>query len=182
MDRLEISFTRRSPLGYTVKDTVLKTAGGLVGVLGLFLLVLGVAMYIDPEPAGRQTAVAIGVLSLIFLVPGGLMYRAGRRAARRERSVEEIAQLARTWRRVKIDRLSVETGLSTREVYSLLAEAQARGLVSGHLDRGTGEFFTEESMEEQLKVRFCMFCGAPLEGSYLRGETVVCPSCGSVIS
>ncbi len=153
-----------------------------MALLGLFLLVLGVAMYIDPEPADRQTAVAIGVLSLIFLVPGGLMYRAGRRAARRERNVEEIAQLARAWRRVGIDELSGETGLTKREVYSLLAEAQARGLVTGHLDRGTGEFFTEESMDEQLMVRFCMFCGAPLDGSYLKGETVVCPNCGSVIS
>jgi len=164
-----------------IKDNILKFAGYTLLIFGILVFAVGIGMVFDPDPEASSIGPSIAIVSSAFIVPGIMLIVMGRRASIQERRLKTVAALARAHRRVLLPELAQKAGISVTEIEKVLAEAVCMGLVSGNIDRSTGEFFTDESLNEKAGIRYCSSCGAPLDRVYMAGETAKCPSCGSIM-
>ncbi|MBI5001199.1 MAG: PCI domain-containing protein [Euryarchaeota archaeon] len=99
---------------------------------------------------------------------------------RRARRLSEIATMLRAYRRIKISDLARKLAVTEFEAERVIARCIELGMVEGHIDRTTGEFFTPESVAQVVKLSPCPYCGSPADQLVLSGETAKCPACGAV--
>lgn len=164
----------------TLKNKVMKFFGYGLVFFGIFLLVVGIAMYVE---AGKdsETGPPIAIASLSFLIPGGILVFLARQARKKQELIESIASIVKTYRRISLTTLAEKLSVPIPEAGNLLMMAVSRNLIKGNFDRTTDEFFTEDAKAQKLEFKFCPNCGGPLDRVYLEGETVKCSRCGLLV-
>ncbi len=164
-----------------LKDNFLRFFGYVLIIFGVFILIVGLGMTLDPDPKDRDAGPSIAVFSFAFTIPGLLLLRLGKKAQKEEENIKAVANIIKSYRRIKLDTISEKMGISVMEAETLLSKALSAGLIHGFIDRTTEEFVTEEARNKKVDVKFCSSCGSPLDTVYLEGETVKCKSCGTII-
>jgi hypothetical protein len=166
-------------MGYTIKDSIQIFAGYILLFLGLFVMIVGAGMMIAPQPNSTPSdGLTVIAFSSIFIAPGILLIYKGKNIKKDEARIDKISGLINTYRRIKIDKLAENMELNRKDILDLLARGQSLGIINGHIDRTTDEFFTEEGSVSDEKKHTCSSCGAPITGTFLKGESVICTSCG----
>jgi hypothetical protein len=161
-----------------IKDSIQKFAGYTLLSAGLFLLLVGFGMLLDPDEHDRKVAPSIIVVSNIFTIPGVFLVYMGRKSRRRENRLKTLSGLVKSYRRISLSDIAEKTGLSQKEAESLLLKAISMKLLKGNFDRTTGEFYTEDALEDTNMIRYCPSCGGQFDKIYLKGDTVKCERCG----
>jgi hypothetical protein len=165
------------------KDTLKKTAGIIVisaGSLLMFVAVFGVVTGYDKGVSEDvKIGYIIGGLSLAIIIPGAKLYLSGVKLSKLEEKLKQLAALIKTYRRIGLTEIADKFGIKPAEAERLLNTAVDLNLIKGHMDRETGEFFIQESLNEIKNLSFCPNCGSSLNRVIHKGETAKCPSCGS---
>jgi len=171
---------------FFLKDTLKKTAGIVIisaGTLLLFIAVFGVVSGLDKGVREDiNTGLIIGAFSLAIIIPGVRLYISGAKLSKLEENLKQLASLVKTYRRISISEIAKKLNVNEMEAEKLLNTAIDLDLISGNMDRITGEFFISESLEEIKKISFCPNCGASLTQVIHKGETAKCYACGSMFN
>ncbi len=167
------------------KDEVLKAVAGVLLACWIFIIALAMFGFSNPvEEGGAQTSLSIaGICTIILLIPAVILLYLAFRITNKEKKAEDLASLLHMYRRISLADLAEKVGKTEIEVEKEIVEAIKMGKVQGYIDRTTNEFFTKESMTQQLEVRDvatlkCSACNGSLPGTYMRGQTFECPHCG----
>jgi len=168
-------------MSLSIKDSILKFSGYVVLIFGIFIFMVGIGMIFDPDPSDSETGPSIAIVSAAFIIPGIILIQLGRKAHREEERIESIASIVKSYRRITMTDLALKINVSVHLAEKLLSKAVTLGLVRGHFDRTTGEFYTEDSRGQKVEIKFCSSCGAPLDRVYLDGETIKCHTCGAFV-
>jgi hypothetical protein len=120
-------------------------------------------------------------LAVLALIPGTLPMFLGLKKRKPVKDLESLAEVLRAYRRIKISKVAQKLGVNEFEAERRIAACIDRGLVKGHIDRTTEEFFTMESVGQVVDLGSCPKCGAPADRIVLVGEEAKCGSCGAVI-
>jgi ribosomal protein S27AE len=161
-----------------IKDSIQKIAGYTLLSAGLFILLVGFGMLLDPDEKDRKVAPSIIVVSNVFTIPGIFLVYLGKKSRRRENRLKSISGLVTSYRRISLSDIADKTGLDRKESEALLLKAISMELVKGNFDRTTGEFYTEDAIEDTNMLRYCPSCGGQFDHIYLKGDTVKCERCG----
>ncbi len=171
-------------LFYYIQDTFKKTMGLLLIIPGALLCIIGIAGLAGEIQKNDSQGIAIGygviAFSVAVIVPGILVYRSGQKQAREEMKVRQLASLLSTYRRMTISELGRKLGVPESEAEILLTLAIDKEIISGHIDRATGEFFISGSSENIREISKCPFCGAPVSQVFHADETARCQNCGNL--
>ncbi len=166
------------------KDTLKKTAGIIVISAGSLLMFIAIFGIVTGYDKGVREDVKIGyiiaALSLAMIIPGVILYLSGVKLSKLEENLKQLTAIIKTYRRISLTEIADKLGVKTTEVERLLNTAVDLNLIKGHMDRGTGEFFIQESLDEIKNLSFCPNCGSSLNQVIHKGETAKCPSCGSI--
>jgi hypothetical protein len=166
-------------MGYTIKDSFYLFIGYILVFLGLFILLIGIGMQIDPRPGSSPNDGWIVItLTLLFITPGIILVYKGKMIKKDEDKIDKISGFINTYRRIKIDKLAENMNLKRDNILDLIARGQSLDIIKGYIDRTTDEFFTDEGTASDDIKRSCSSCGAPITGTFLKGETITCQSCG----
>ena len=103
----------------------------------------------------------IGIIPGIICIAIGLILR------NHQKRFEQIAELVRAYRRIKISELARKMGKTEFDTERILVQCIDRKLIEGYFDRNTGEFFTKEEMWQRLTIQNCPRCGAPHDQIHL---------------
>jgi len=160
------------------KDSLYKFAGSIVGFIGFLFLIIGIGMTIDPK---SEIGPEIMVISLIGLVPGIYLYYKGLIFSKKEKLLKETTALINTYRRISLTDLSEKLDLQLHETQEIISEAVSLKLIKGFIDRTTSEFVSENAENSSMNFKFCPSCGSQLDRIYLKGETIKCNQCGTLI-
>jgi len=145
--------------------------GGFALFFGLFFLVL---LYDIP--------LFLYLCGPITVIPGVIAIAVGVRQWRRERTVVEFANWAKSQRRIKMDLMAQRLGKTRFETEKLLGKALSEGLVKGAIDRTTDEFVSQDALKQEHFVGTCPNCGGNVDAWYFPEERVVCPYCERVVA
>ncbi len=145
--------------------------GGFALFFGLFFLVL---LYAIP--------LFLYVCGPITVIPGVIAIAVGVRQWRRERTVVEFANWAKSQRRIKMDLMAQRLGKTRYEPEKLLGKALNEGLVKGAIDRTTDEFVSQDAVKQEHFVGTCPNCGGNVDAWYFPEERVACPYCQRVVT
>ena len=145
--------------------------GGFALFFGLFFLVL---LYDIP--------LFLYVCGPITVIPGVIAIAVGVRQWRRERTVVEFANWAKSQRRIKMDLMAQRLGKTRYETEKLLGKALNEGLVKGAIDRTTDEFVSQDAVKQEHFVGTCPNCGGNVDAWYFPEERVACPYCQRVVT
>lgn len=131
--------------------------------------------------AGSSVANTIFSMCTLFtLVPTVILLSIAALGYRRERRLKAIATMLKAYRRIKIAELARKLGITEFKAEQVIAQCIHEGLVTGHIDRVTGEFFTDESLHVTKAGFKCPSCGAHNSAVYLVGESAKCEYCGNL--
>ncbi len=161
-----------------VKDSIQKFFGYTLLFAGLFILLVGFGMLLDPDEKDNKVAPSIIVVSNIFTIPGAFLVYKGKKSKKWENRLKTLSSLVRSYRRISLSEIAEKTGMSVKEAEALLLKAISLELVNGNFDRTTGEFYIEDTLEEINRIKFCPSCGGQFEKIYLKGDTIKCERCG----
>ncbi len=161
-----------------IKDSIQKITGYSLLSAGLFLLLVGFGMLLDPDEKDRNVAPSIIIVSNIFTLPGVFLVYLGKKSKRRENQLKSLSGLITSYRRISLSEVADKTGLSEKNAEALLLKAISIKLIKGNFDRTTGEFYTEDALENTNMLRYCPSCGGQFEKIYLKGDTLKCERCG----
>jgi len=169
-----------------ISDSIYKILGYIFLLFGLFLLFVGIGMAVDPlrTPSGVEpssTGIAVAIVSNIFILPGIFFFIKGKKKHREEMKLKNIANIINSYKGISIDELSEKSKIDKEEIPLLIAEAIKLHLISGYFDRTTNEFFTEDSQKKEVQIKYCPSCGSKLDKTYLKGDTIKCDHCGTII-
>ena len=146
--------------------------GGFALFFGLFFLVL---LYDIP--------LFLYVCGPITVIPGVIAIAVGVRQWRRERTVVEFANWAKSQRRIKMDVMAQRIGKTRFETEKLLGEALDDGLVKGVIDRSADEFVVQDrDAGQEHFVGACPSCGGNVDTWFFPEERVTCPYCERAIA
>lgn len=169
---------------YYLKDTIKKTTALVLLIPGTLLLIIAIfGLFSEMEKNNRQgiyTAYGVMAFTLVMLIPGILLYRSGQKQTKQENKVRQLATILSTYRRLGLTDLAKKMGLTETEAESLLTLAIDQQIISGYIDRTTGEFFISGSLQEIKNLSKCPNCGAPVSQIFYSGETAKCQACGSL--
>jgi len=166
---------------YFLQDTVKKTLGLAVMIPGIMLLIIALFGIIGGDkPEDFSIGIGVSVFSLVLIIPGIILFRAGQRQSKEETLVRQLVSMLTSYRRMSLADMASKLGINEGEAQRLLNLAIDQQLVQGNMDRTTGEFFVSGSLQDIKKLTKCPYCGAPVEQIYHSGETAKCPSCGSL--
>lgn len=163
------------------KDNILKFLGFTLLFMGIFILLVGIGMTFDPDPKDSSVGPPIAIVSFVFSLPGFILIRLGKKAQVKEEKVKAVANIIKSYRRIKLESISEKLAIPVLEVEQHLSAALSARLIRGFIDRTTDEFVAEGAREKDIAVKYCSSCGAPLEKVYLEGETIKCKSCGTIL-
>lgn len=154
---------------------------GMAGLFfGCFFLLMGfILMTVGFDSSAWKLFLL--VLAPLALVPGIILMALGLRKRTQAKDLENLANLLKTYRRIKVRKIAEKMGVTEFEVEKRIAICVEKGLVKGYIDRSTEEFFTEESLGQIIPQAGCPKCGAPPERIILVGETAKCGNCGAAI-
>ncbi len=166
------------------KDTLKKTSGIIITILGALFLFVGIFAVASGFDKGVREDINIGfimsIFSLAIIIPGVRLYIAGMRLSKLEENLKQLAALIKTYRRISITEIAAKFSLTEIKAERLLNTAIDLKLINGNMDRSTGEFFLADSQNDIKKVSFCPNCGASLNKVIFKGETGKCQACGSL--
>lgn len=169
---------------FFLKDTVKKTAGVILFVFGVLLLLVAIFGFITDYSMNKSEGVATAILfmgfSLCFIIPGIALFRSGQKHTQYEERLRQLASLIKAYRRISIADISRNLGISEMDARELVARGISLEMIKGYMDKNTDEFFTEESTADVRKIHNCPNCGAQIEQIIHSGETGKCSACGSV--
>ncbi|MBU4071761.1 MAG: PCI domain-containing protein [Candidatus Thermoplasmatota archaeon] len=155
---------------------------GIAGLFfGCFFLLIGFILLVVGAGSGVWKLFLL-VLAPLALTPGIILMFLGLRKRKAAKNLENLAELLRAYRRIKISKVAQKLGVTEYEAEMKIAACLDAGLVKGHIDRTTDEFFTLESLGQVIPVGGCRNCGAPPDRLFLVGEQVKCGSCGATLS
>lgn len=121
--------------------------------------------------------------TITFIIPGVIIFAWGLKLGKWESDLEKLAGYLKSYRRIRIHDIARKLGKTEYETEDLIAQCVKQDLVKGYIDRSTGEFFTYESLfEEVKKPNNCPSCGALIDTRLLMGETAVCKYCGNKLT
>ena len=154
-----------------------------LGIAGLFfgfffLLIAAILLVVGFDTGIWKLFLALATLAL---APGILLMYLGTKKRRAGKDLENLAELLRAYRRIKISKVAQKLGVTEYEAEMKIARCMDLGLVQGHIDRVTEEFFTLESLGHVIPMGGCPNCGAPPDRIVLVGEQAKCGSCGAVV-
>jgi len=166
------------------KDTFKKITGILIIIPGILLLVLAIYGLVTGFDTGNKEDInmgfIIGGLSLVIIIPGIRLYMAGKKLARLEEKLKQLTAIIKSYRRISLTEIAKKFNTTESEAERLLTTAIGLNLISGNMDRTTGEFFITGSLDEIKKISFCPNCGASINQVIHKGETGKCNACGSL--
>lgn len=169
---------------FFIKDTVKKTAGVILFVFGVLLLLIAIFGFITDysmnKPEGVAAAIMFMGFSLCLLIPGVILFRSGQRHTQYEERLKQLTALIKTYRRISIADISRNLGIPEINARELVNTAVSLNMIKGFMDRNTDEFFTDSSSAESKKMHICPNCGAQIEQVLHEGETGKCSVCGSI--
>jgi len=171
---------------FFIQDTLKKTAGIVITGAGVLLFVLAVIGFFSGLDKGNKTDIHMGLIvsgfSIAIIIPGIILYKSGVKLSKLEKKLIQLSTLVKTYRRIGLTEIARKFGITEMEAEELLNTAIDLDLISGNMDRTTGEFFVSESLNEIKKISFCPNCGASLTQVIHNGETGKCTACGSLFS
>ncbi len=154
---------------------------GIAGLFfGCFFLIIGFILLAVGFDTGIWKLFLL-VLAPLALTPGILLMAVGMKKRKAAKDLENLATLLNTYRRIKVRRVAEKLGVTEFEAEKKIASCVEKGLVRGHIDRATEEFFTLESLSHIIPQTGCQKCGAPPERILLVGEIAKCGSCGAAV-
>jgi len=155
---------------------------GIAGLFfGLFFGLFGLILLVVAADSGVWKLFLLA-LAPIALLPGIILMALGLRKRKQAKDLENLANLLKTYRRIKVRKIAEKMGVTEFEAEKRIAMCTEKGLVKGYIDRSTEEFFTEESLGQIIPQAGCPKCGAPPERIILVGETAKCGNCGAAIA
>ena len=119
-----------------------------------------------------------GIIIVYFdKVTGEFVTQEGRAIA------ERIIGIINSKRRVTLEELVNETGMTVEEIKRIVVGMEKRGLFNGTYDWKSGKILSQEGTK-QLSVAktSCPNCGGKLEEPPLPGEEIPCEYCGKIIT
>ena len=168
------------------KDTLKKSSGIVIIIFGAFWLFVAFYSVVTGIEKGVKSDVNLGYIlggfSLAIIIPGVKLFISGVKLSKLEENLKQLAALLKSYRRISLSEIAGKFKTTELEAEKLLNTAIELNLVSGNMDRTTGEFFISESLNEIKKLSYCPNCGASLTQVIHKGETAKCPSCGSMFS
>jgi len=171
---------------FFLKDTLKKTTGIIVITTGALFLFVAIFTVVSGLDKGIRSDVSLGFImggfSLAIIIPGVKLYMSGVKLAKLENTLKELAALVKSYRRISLTEIAKKFGTNEMEAEKLLNTAIELDLISGNMDRTTGEFFISKSLDEIKKISFCPNCGASLTRIIHKGETGKCSACGSMFN
>ena len=149
-----------------------------------FVLAASLSYVVNPSSAGDNQAGANSVLYfctplsfLLTFIFFGIWYIRNKK----ESQIEDMASYLKMYRRIQLDKVAQRMNISLRDAENLLPECISQGLVKGYLDRFTGEFIWEGSMNQMRVESKCQNCGGSLDRVIMEGEIMKCSYCDAVI-
>ncbi len=168
-----------------MKDDMFRWIGGILIGLGIFCTMVGVFGTISP-PEGNTSQdylIIIGFCTSTLLIPGIVIFAWGWKLGKEESELEKLAGYLKSYRRIKTSDVAKKLGKTEYETEQLITKCVKQGLITGYFDRSSGEFFTYESLFEEVKrPDKCPNCGASLYTRLLSGESAVCNYCGATFT
>jgi len=165
--------------------TKLSFVMGVLSLLwALIVLAASISYVMDPSLGGNNVSGANTILYvcnpisfLITFIFFGIWYI----RKKKEDRINDMASYLKMYRRVNLDKVAQRMGISLREAEDILPECISQDLVKGYLDRFTGEFIWEGSIDQVRTQNKCPSCGGSLDRVILEGEIMKCSFCGAVI-
>ncbi len=165
-----------------------KTVGTILIVVGVIVLILGVALVLSDQIGEDRldpVALVIGlvlavILSLPFLGVGAYLIVRGRAEEAQMAEVKKqkrILEMITTQGEVSIPELAIKLDASRDQVKAWIYDLVGKGLFSGYIDWDDGLLISRRAAE--LRGNKCPNCGGEVE---LSGKGVVsCPYCGTEV-
>lgn len=171
---------------FFLKDTLKKTSGTIIILIGAFWLFVAIFTVVTGLEKGVKSDVNLGFVlggfSIAIIIPGVKLFLSGVRLSKLEENLKQLSALVKSYRRISLNEIAKKFNTTETEAEKLLSMAIELNLVSGNMDRTTGEFFISESLNEIKKISYCPNCGASLTQIIHNGETAKCPACGSMFN
>ncbi|HOP28774.1 MAG TPA: PCI domain-containing protein [Spirochaetota bacterium] len=169
---------------FFIKDTVKKTAGVILFVFGVLMLLISIFGFITDysmnKPEGVATAVIFMGFSICLIIPAVALFRSGQKHTQREERLKQLVSLIKAYRRISIAEISRNLGIGEMDARELVNTAISLDMIKGYMDRNTDEFFIDGSESEVRTLHTCPNCGARVEQILHKGETGKCSACGSI--
>ena len=154
---------------------------GIVGLLiYLFLFIIGAAYLtiFQPEDYSREDSVTAGTLLIsvctpMLFLPSIIFFIIGWRGRSKFMMYEDVANVLKAYRRIKISELARKFNKPEYEAEKLVMECIERNLVNGYMDRQAQEFFTRDAMHQMPQSKSgwkCSACGAYNDSVILPGR------------
>lgn len=167
---------------WRLKGTILKILGIFFMIIWGFLLMISLSYLFGWSEKNISAAInIIGICSVITLIPGIIFLYFGLKVTREERELVELASYLRTYRRINLSDLARKLDKSEFKTEKILMKCVDRKLVDGFIDRASNEFLIRKAMEEEVVIEKCPHCGASMSERFLKGESVKCNYCDSII-
>ena len=171
---------------FFLKDTLKKTSGIFIILIGAFWLFVAIFTVVTGHEKGIKSdfnlGFVLGGFSIAIIIPGIKLFMSGVKLSKLEENLKQLSALVKSYRRISLSEIAKKFNTTEMEAEKLLSTAIELNLVSGNMDRTTGEFFIAESLNEIKKLSYCPNCGASLTQVIHKGETAKCPSCGSMFN
>lgn len=158
--------------------------GAVLILMGVFFDILGVTGATVAADEGENDftmgMIVVGLCSATFLIPGIILFVMGWKMKREEQELGKIASYLKSYRRIKTSDVARKLGKTEFEAEQLIIKCIEKRLIVGYFDRSSGEFFTYQSLfEEVRRPDKCPNCGASMYTRVLSGEDAVCNYCGA---
>ncbi|MCK5298962.1 MAG: hypothetical protein KAJ76_08650 [Candidatus Heimdallarchaeota archaeon] len=96
---------------------------------------------------------------------------------------ERVIGIIESKRRITLEDLVIETGMTPDEVKRIVVGMEKRGLFSGTYDWKSGKILSSDGARMLAKAETnCPHCGANLTEPPLKGEEIKCEFCGEIIT
>lgn len=150
------------------------------------LAIVGVGMIVAPEPdAARSAGVGVMVLSLVFLLPGGWIWRGGKVKQRRAALEDAVVEFAVPRGRIRPVEVAAALQVAENEASRLLDAAIARGEVDLVFAAAEGAYVARTAVIQSASAAGpgrCEACRAPIvQKLRVPGELERCDYCHAVI-
>jgi Zn finger protein HypA/HybF involved in hydrogenase expression len=164
---------------------------GIIGILFTLLVVaVGVGYYTNHAPEGYTEEEAreggetfLFICTPIMIVPSVIFLFLGLRGRARFQAIEDVADILKAYRRIKLTDLARKMGKTELEAEKLVMKCIEENLIHGYMDRQAQEFFTKDAMHQMPDSKSgwkCSACGAYNDSVILPGETAKCGYCGKI--
>lgn len=160
----------------------LKAFGWILISLGALTLLCAPVAAFDPE-AEASIAVTFTVLGSLFLVPGLLLLRAGRKRQAADRHQLLMVGFVRSHDAFSIDELAGHLGIAPEQARAELSQEIARYRLPLVVHRKSGRYLRLDRLSRQARVADrCHSCGASIGNQIVfEGEQLSCEFCGVTV-